>query len=208
MYSIFPSPCNTSSKSGCKRQPIRFAYGGIGAYALHLADLIGQYFTSTFWMLLQGLGKTLHDYDNTSWLTLICQRSIPHWHPRWVSAGFSLPHRCECWQRCCYPQRHGRRSTLSSSAPRVERWRRTAWRSVLQPDTGLVGTSECAGEMCFKEWSLYTCVCYYITCSPWAITCTCIYNVHVQYSKLIHKTQVQLVHAVERVCGLQVGLPL
>ena len=39
---VFPSPCSTSSKSGCKRRPIRFACGGTRTYALHLADLIGH----------------------------------------------------------------------------------------------------------------------------------------------------------------------
>ena len=59
-YSIFPSPYNSSSKSGCRQRPIRFACSGTRAYALHIADLIGQYFTSAVRTLLQDLGIALY----------------------------------------------------------------------------------------------------------------------------------------------------
>ena len=39
---------NASSKTGCKWRPIRFAFGASHTSVLHLADLIGQYFTSFF----------------------------------------------------------------------------------------------------------------------------------------------------------------
>ena len=45
---VFPSPCNTSSKRRCRQRPIRFVCSETHAYELHIADLIGQYFTSAF----------------------------------------------------------------------------------------------------------------------------------------------------------------